>query len=94
MGRDIIQQQMEFCVELKMSLVFTQSELQARDNPLALCAAAHYQPVTINGWKDELILWKLSFIWVKILHDIACNLNWIEFKKINLTQLNTEKKHF
>jgi hypothetical protein len=49
--------------------------------------------VMINGWKDELILWKLSFIWVKILNDIACNLNWIEFEKINWTQLNAQKMY-
>jgi hypothetical protein len=54
MGRDSFQQQMEFCLQLKMSLVCAESELQARrgkarDNPLALCAAAHYQPVMING---------------------------------------------
>jgi hypothetical protein len=30
--------------------------------------------------KNELILWKLSSIWMKILNDIAFNLNWIEFR--------------
>jgi hypothetical protein len=28
--------------------------------------------------KNELILWKLSSIWMKILNDITCNFNWIE----------------
>jgi hypothetical protein len=38
------------------------------------------QLVTINqsiGEKTKLILWKLSSIWMKILNDIACNLNLI-----------------
>jgi hypothetical protein len=37
--------------------------------------------------KKRLFVWKLSFIWMKILNNIACNLNWksnsqIEFKYI------------
>jgi hypothetical protein len=42
----------------------------------------NYQWWSINGKK--LILWKLNHNWMKILNDIACNLNWIELKKINL----------
>ncbi len=42
-------------------------------------------PVMIN-WSsneiNELIWWKLSFIWMKILNDIAWNLSWIEFKLV------------
>jgi hypothetical protein len=36
--------------------------------------------------RNELILWKVSFSWIKILNDMACNLNsiWIEFKFLNL----------
>jgi hypothetical protein len=30
--------------------------------------------------KKNLILWKLSSIWVKMLHDITCNLNWIDIQ--------------
>ncbi len=44
-------------------------------------------PMTIN-WsidvKDELILWKLSSIWMKRFDEIACILNWIE---LNLNML-------
>ncbi len=37
----------------------------------------------LTDWlKNKFILWKLSFIWMKILNDIACNWNWIEFKYI------------
>jgi hypothetical protein len=37
---------------------------------------------TINwliGEKNELILWKWSSIWIKILNDAAYNLNWVKF---------------
>jgi hypothetical protein len=30
--------------------------------------------------KIELILWKLSYIQMKISNDIAYNLNWVEFE--------------
>jgi hypothetical protein len=30
-------------------------------------------------WKNDMILSKLSSIWMKMLNDIACNLNWIGF---------------
>ncbi len=33
---------------------------------------------SINWWKNELILWKINSIWMKILNDVACTLNWIE----------------
>jgi hypothetical protein len=42
----------------------------------------NYQWWSIN--EKKLILWKLSYIWMKILNDIACNLNWVEFKIFNL----------
>ncbi len=32
--------------------------------------------------RNKLILWKLSFIQMKILNDIACCLNWIQFLKL------------
>jgi hypothetical protein len=44
MGRDIFQQQMEFCVELNMSLVFAKSELQARRGKV----------IEISCWSLEL----------------------------------------
>jgi hypothetical protein len=28
----------------------------------------------------KMILWKLNSIWMEILNDIACNLNWIEIQ--------------
>jgi hypothetical protein len=34
--------------------------------------------------KNESILWKLSFIQMKILKAIACNLNWIELDWIQI----------
>jgi hypothetical protein len=37
--------------------------------------------------KNELILWKVSFSWIKILNDMACNLNWIQIPKFNLNIL-------
>jgi hypothetical protein len=43
--------------------------------------APHYYilPMTINWWeKNELILWKLSSIQMKILNDIEYYLNWVE----------------
>jgi hypothetical protein len=39
----------------------------------ALCSCA--LPIMITWWKNKLILWKLSFIWMEILNDIACNSN-------------------
>jgi hypothetical protein len=33
---------------------------------------------SING-KNELILCILNFVQMKILNDIACNLNWVQF---------------
>jgi hypothetical protein len=36
-----------------------------------LCATSGDQPT--NWWKNELILWKLSFIWMKIMNDIVCD---------------------
>jgi hypothetical protein len=48
--------------------------------------------VTINqsfDEKNELILWKLSSIWMKILNDIACNLNLILIQfQLNSNTLN------
>ncbi len=45
--------------------------------------------ITYQQWcKDELILWKSSSIWMKILNNIACNLNWIQIPlKINKIQI-------
>jgi hypothetical protein len=41
--------------------------------------------------KDELILWKLSFIWMKYLNNIACNLNWIQIPlKRNKIQISAQ----
>jgi hypothetical protein len=34
--------------------------------------------------QKNLILWKLNYIWMKILNDIACHLSWIEFQILNL----------
>jgi hypothetical protein len=31
-------------------------------------------------WKSELILGKLSSIWMKILNDIGCDMTWIEMR--------------
>ncbi len=39
----------------------------------ALCSCA--LPIMITWWKNKLILWKLSSIWMEILNDIACNSN-------------------
>jgi hypothetical protein len=45
---------------------------------------------------NELILWKLSYIQLKILNDIACNLNWIiqfnQFKFLNWIHIQLKKK--
>jgi hypothetical protein len=39
--------------------------------------------------KNELIFWKLSSIWMKILNDIACNLNLILIQfQLNSNTLN------
>jgi len=46
-------------------------------NELGLHIVLHYK----WEWNDEknvLILWKLISIWMKILNDIACNLNGIQ----------------
>jgi hypothetical protein len=46
-----------------------------------LCTSNDHQ--IINWWKNELILWKLSFIWVKTLNDISCKLNWIPIQQLD-----------
>ncbi len=43
-------------------------------------------PMTINSSidkKSELIWWKSSFIWVKILNDISCKLNWVPIQQLD-----------
>jgi len=42
--------------------------------------------------KNELILWKLSSIQMKILNDITYNLNWIDKFQIELNSNFIEKK--
>jgi len=44
----------------------------------------HYQWGSIDQFveKFELISWKLNFIQMKLINNIARNLNWIEFKYI------------
>jgi hypothetical protein len=55
-----------------------------------LCAAAHYQWQRNDG-KTEFILWILSYIWMKILNDITCNLNWIQIQlKGNKIQIGAQ----
>jgi hypothetical protein len=57
---------------------------------LELCTAAHYQWQWNDG-NTELILWKLSYIWMKILNDITCNLNWIQIQlKGNRIQIGAQ----
>jgi hypothetical protein len=49
--------------------------------------------------KNELILWKLNSIQMKLLNDIAFNLNWIQILKFdsnikrNLVLCNQKKKN-
>jgi hypothetical protein len=64
---------------------------------LELCIVAHYQWIW-NYEKNGLILWKLISIWLKILNNIACNLNWIELgfnwtklKFLNSIQIQLKK---
>jgi len=62
-----------YCIEFKFNSIQFKIELWV---------IAHYQSQSINVGKNVLIMWKLNSIWMKILNDIACNLNWIyiEFK--------------
>jgi hypothetical protein len=43
----------------------------------------------INWWKITMTLWKLNFIHIKILNDVACNLNsnWIWINLSNFLNL-------
>jgi hypothetical protein len=41
-----------------------------------LCITSDSQ--LIDWWKNKLISWKLSSIWMKILNDMTWTLNWIE----------------
>jgi hypothetical protein len=56
-------------------------------NNLAFHVVVHYYWWIIDE-KNELILWKLSVIWIKILNNIAYNLNWIRKFKFILNTLN------
>jgi hypothetical protein len=50
--------------------------------------STHYQWLSING-KNELILWKVSSIWIHIQwHCMQLKLNWIYILKINSNTLN------
>jgi hypothetical protein len=42
--------------------------------------------IMINWWKKWIDFVKINSIWMKILNDIACNLNWIHFE-FNLIQI-------
>jgi hypothetical protein len=46
----------------------------------------HYQWLSTNG-KNQLILWKLNSIWMKILNDIAYAI-WIDWNSIQILKLN------
>ncbi len=49
-----------------------------KSNGFNVCLSILMHPTYQQWWKNELLLWKLSFIWMKILNNIACNLNWIQ----------------
>jgi hypothetical protein len=51
----------------------------------------YYWWQSIDG-KNELILWKLSYIWMKILNDIACNDNWVKNKILKVNSNSTKFK--
>jgi hypothetical protein len=58
----------------------------------------HTIPMTMKWWNDEineLMMWKLSFIWMKILNDVAQKCNWIQIQfnldwiQINLNSIDS-----
>ncbi len=55
--------------------------------------ATHHQ-WQCNDQKNELISWKLSFIWIKILNDwgMQFELNWIKFNEIQIQLDSIDKK--
>ncbi len=53
----------------------------------------HYQWSWTNEKNNQLILWELSSIDMKIVNEIVCNLNWIkvQFISIQIRKLNLNK---